>query len=42
VGRQHAIAAILADVSHEDADPVPASEEVLTTSRAAVLLGVSR
>jgi excisionase family DNA binding protein len=27
---------------HEDADLVPASEEVLTTSGAAVLLGVSR
>ena len=38
----HAIDAILADVLHEDADLVPASEEVLTTSGAAVLLGVSR
>jgi excisionase family DNA binding protein len=38
----HAIDAILADVLHEDADPVPGSDEVLTTSGAAVLLGVSR
>jgi excisionase family DNA binding protein len=38
----HAIDAILADVVDKDADLVQASDEVLTTSGAAVLLGVSR
>jgi excisionase family DNA binding protein len=37
-----AIDTILADVVDKDADLVPASDEVLTTSAAAVLLGVSR
>ena len=38
----HAIDTILADVMHDNAAPVPGSAEVLTTSAAAVLLGVSR
>ena len=33
---------ILADVIEEHADPTQAADEVLTTSQAAVLLGISR